>query len=119
MSSSPTPPATIASAQDFDTALKEDDFHAVQRIAADAHQSRSERNLAQAALAYWLRQNQRAEAELSRAANDAALPESLRRRASLMLSGLRLQQSRYAEAAGQSYAFDLEQRCTQLAPPST
>lgn len=92
-------PAAQAASQDLDAALKQDDFYAVQRIAADTHRLQAERNLAQAALAYWLRQNQQAGEALSRSADDPALPDALRRRASLMLSGLRLQQSRYGEAA--------------------
>jgi predicted aspartyl protease len=94
-----SPAAAARSAQDFDTALKHDDFYAVQRVAADAHRSQAERNLAQGALAYWLHRNQQAGEALSRSANDPALSEGLRRRASLLLSGLRLQQGRYGEAA--------------------
>jgi predicted aspartyl protease len=120
-------PAIAMSAQDFETALQRDDFQAVLPIASDAHASPAERNLAQAALDYWLRQDRRAGEELTRASSDAALPETLRRRASLMLSGLRLRQGRYTEAAALIHAAlpgvtdekdrtDLQQTLTFVTP---
>lgn len=91
-------PTASAAAQDFETALRQDDYFAVRQIASDGHRSQAERDLANAALASWLMRDEQAGQALTRSAANTALPENLRRRASLMLSGLRLRQGRYAEA---------------------
>lgn len=85
-------------AVDLDAALRGGDPAAVRRIASDPHRTLSESALAAGALANWLRQDEQADAALTRSAADSALPDALRRRASILLSGLRLRQGRYAEA---------------------
>jgi predicted aspartyl protease len=82
----------------FEIALHDGDLTFVQRVAADNRRPRAEAALADAALDYWRRLDDQAGDALSRATNDLTLSQGLRRSALLLLSGLRMRQSRYSEA---------------------
>ena len=99
VSQGPGRTAEIASAQAFEIALHDGDLAFVQHVAADRHRPHAEAAPARAALAYWWRQDEPAGAALSTAARDVTLAPGLHRNALLMLSGLRMRQGRYAEAA--------------------
>jgi predicted aspartyl protease len=111
----------------LEAALQDDDFAAVQSIAADHRLPSAERTLAAAAIDYWQLQDDRAGPALVHASADQSLSTDLRRDASIILSGLRLRQSRYAEALAALDAAlpnvsdpvvraDLEQNRTFIAP---
>lgn len=82
----------------LEAALLSSDFGEVQAVAADHHQPSSERALAAAAVDYWQLRDDRAGPALVHASNDSSLSVGLRRDASIILSGLRMRQSRYAES---------------------
>jgi predicted aspartyl protease len=94
-----SPASKTGSAQDFETALHDGDLAAVQRVAQASNRPPAEVALARAALAYWWREDDQAGDGLTQAAHDSTLSEGLRRNALILLSGLRMRQSRYAEAA--------------------
>jgi hypothetical protein len=82
----------------LEAGLQETDIALVRAIAASHGSSRAERGLAQGAWDYWQLRDDRAGELLAAAAADTTLSAELRSDASAMLSGLRLRQSRYAEA---------------------
>jgi len=82
----------------LEAALRISDFGEVQAVAGDHRQPNAERALATAAIDYWQLRDDRAGPALVRASGDASLSAGLRRDASIILSGLRLRQSRYAES---------------------
>jgi len=82
----------------LEAALLSSDFGEVQAVATDRRQPSAERALAAAAIDYWQLRDDRAGPALDSACNDASLSADLRRDASIILSGLRLRQSRYAES---------------------
>lgn len=90
--------AEAAGPSRLETALRSSDFGEVQAVAADHHQPSAERSLAAGAIDYWQLRDDRAGPALVHASNDASLSTDLRRDASIILSGLRLRQSRYAES---------------------
>ncbi|MES1156973.1 MAG: retropepsin-like aspartic protease [Alphaproteobacteria bacterium] len=92
-----TGPADASAA--YETALRDGDVASVRAIAADARGGQAKRALASAALEYWWGHDTQAGPALSRAASNPALTEGLHRMASIMLSGLRMRQSRYGDAA--------------------
>ncbi|SUS03318.1 conserved exported hypothetical protein [uncultured Defluviicoccus sp.] len=91
-------PAASDAAKAFEIALHDGDLAALQRVAADRHRPRAETALARAAVDCWWRQDDKAGDALSAAAHDLTLSPGLRRNALLLLSGLRMRQSRYGEA---------------------
>jgi len=82
----------------LDSALRDNDFAAVQAVAADPRQPSGERALASAVIDYWQLRDDRAGPALVHASSDTSLSTDLRRDASMLLSGLRVRQSRYAES---------------------
>ncbi len=82
----------------FDAALTATDIASVRSVAADLGQPQAMRDLAEGAISYWQMQDGRAGPLLESAARDPGLSPRLRRDASVMLSGLRLRETRYADA---------------------
>lgn len=82
----------------LEAAFHGNDFAAVRAVSVDHGQPNAERALAAAAIDYWQLRDDIAGPALVRACADNALSTALRRDAAIMLSGLRVRQSRYAEA---------------------
>jgi predicted aspartyl protease len=111
----------------LEAALRDNDFAVVQAVAADRGQPRAERALAAAAIDYWQLRDDGAGPALVHASVDPSLSADLRRDASIILSDLRLRQSRYAESlaaldaalpnvSDPAVRADLQQTRTFIAP---